>query len=88
MNFRVKMGKMEKQCNFFSGFPEVKFLSRFFPISICVFLSRGDCVFFLDCVTPGLFSDGKSTIVNIRNIRKQFRTAVFPILVSHRDSYS
>ena len=54
MNFRVRMGKMEKQCNFFSGFLEVEILiAIFFQFRICVFLSRGDCVFFLDRVTPG-----------------------------------
>ena len=55
MNFRVRMGKMEKQCNFFSGFLDVEILiAIFFQFRICVFLSRGDCVFFLDRVTPGI----------------------------------
>ena len=54
MNFRVRMGKMEKQCNFFTGFLEVEILiAIFFQFRICVFLSCGDCVFFLDRVTPG-----------------------------------
>ena len=54
MNFRVRMGKMEKQCIFFSGFLDVEILiAIFFQFRICVFLSCGDCVFFLDRVTPG-----------------------------------
>ena len=48
------MGKMEKQCNFFSGFSEVEILVKiFFQFHIYVFLFRGDCAFFLDRVTSG-----------------------------------
>ena len=54
MNFLARIEKVEKQCKFFSGFREAGIrIGIFFQFRICVFLLRGDCVFFLDRVTPG-----------------------------------
>ena len=80
MNFRVRMGKMEKRCNFLSGFSEVEILVEIcFQFRICVFLSRVACVFFLDRVTPGVWVGGKfdSALKIQRPLENKFLPPVF-----------
>ena len=62
MNFWVRMRKMEKQCNFFSGFLEVEILiAIFFPISnLCFLISRRLCFLCEPCQPRDIqYNNGK-----------------------------